>query len=54
MLPESNKENKINITAKKPKVNSYFLVLSGRFKTAKYITLCFLVLFLLLAVVLFR
>ncbi len=54
MLPESQKENKINISEKKPKVNMFFLVLSGRFKTAKYIALCVLVVFLLTMIVLFR
>ena len=54
MLPESNKGNRISITDKKPKVNTYYLVLAGRFKTAKYIMICVLVVFLLLAVVLFR
>lgn len=54
MLPDTQKENKISISEKKPKVNPYFLVLSGRFKTVKYITLCFLVVFLLTVVVLFR
>ncbi len=54
MLPETQKENRIEITEKKPKVNPYYLVLSGRFKTAKYITICVLVIFLLASVVLFR
>ncbi len=54
MLPESQKENRIDITEKKPKVNPYYLVLSGRFKTAKYVVLCVLVVFLLTMVVMFR
>ena len=54
MLPESQKENRINITEKKPMVNPYFMVISGRFKMAKYITLCVLVVFLLATIVLFR
>lgn len=54
MLPESQKQNKISITEKKPKVNSYYLVISDKFKIAKYVTLCILVAFLLTAVLLFR
>ncbi len=54
MLPETQKQNRIDISEKKPKVNPYYLVLSGRFKTAKYITLCLLVVFLLTMVVLCR
>jgi len=54
MLPDVKKEKRIDITEKKPNVNAYYLVLSGRFKTAKYITLCILVVFLLTMVILFR
>ena len=54
MLPESQKQNRIDISEKKPKVNQYYLVLSGRFKMAKYIALCILVIFLLTMVVLCR
>ena len=54
MLPETKKENKITVSEKKPKVNSYYLVLSGKFKTAKLVALCILVAFLLTVVVLFR
>ena len=54
MLPETRKENKITVTEKKPNVNPYYLVISGRFKAAKYVTLCVLVVFLLATVILFR
>ena len=54
MLPEKQNENRINITEKKPQVNPYFLVLSGKYKTAKLIALCCLVFFLLASIVLFR
>ena len=54
MLPEVKKENQISISEKKPKVNSYYMVLAGRFKVAKYVAICFLVAFLLTTVVLFR
>ena len=54
MLPDKHQENRISISEQKPKVNPYFLVLSGKFKTAKYITLCILVVFLLTVVILFR
>lgn len=54
MLPDSKKENRITISEKKPSVNPYYLVLSGRFKTAKYITVCVLVVFLLANIILFR
>ncbi|MBR6681754.1 MAG: hypothetical protein IKL40_02075, partial [Clostridia bacterium] len=52
--PESQKQNRIDISEKKPQVNNFYLVISGRFKTAKYITLCVLVIFLLTMVVLCR
>ncbi len=54
MLPESQNEKKINISEKKPQVNPYYLVLSGKFKTAKLIVLCCLVVFLLATILLFR
>ena len=54
MLPESQNENKINISENKPRVNPYYLVLSGRFKTAKLVVLCALVVFLLTTILLFR
>ena len=54
MLPESQKQNTINISEKKPQVNQFYLILSGRFKMAKYIALCILVIFLLMMVVLCR
>ncbi len=50
----SNKENKIETPERRTKVNSYYLVLSGRFKTAKYISVCLLVAFLLSIILLFR
>ncbi|MBQ4116661.1 MAG: hypothetical protein IJD37_04730, partial [Clostridia bacterium] len=50
----SKEDNKIDASEKKSKVNSYFLVLSGRFKTAKYISVCVLVVFLLSTILLFR
>lgn len=50
----SKEDNKIDAPEKKSKVNSYFLVLSGRFKTAKYISVCVLVVFLLSTILLFR
>ena len=54
MLPEIKNQNRIEITEKKPTINPYFIVISNRFKTAKYITACILVVYLLAAVVLFR
>ena len=54
MLPDSRRENRIDINDRRPKTNMYYLVLAGRFKTAKYITVFVLVLFLLTNVVLFR
>ncbi len=50
----SKEEKRIEVSEKKPKVNSYYLVLSGRFKAAKYISICVLVVFLLTTVLLFR
>ena len=54
MLPEKQNEKKISISEKKPGVNPYYLVLSGKFKTVKYILLCVLVVFLLAVIILFR
>lgn len=54
MLPETKKKNKIDISENKPKVNYYYLEVSRKFKTAKYIVLCLLVCFLLVTVLLFR
>ena len=54
MLPVRQKDNQIKLQDKKKNVNPYYLVMSGRFKTAKYVTLCILVVFLLTTVVLFR
>lgn len=54
MLPENQNENRITIGDKSPKVNRYYLALSGRFKIAKYVSVCFLVVFLLMTVILFR
>lgn len=50
----SKEENKIEAYEKRTKVNSYYLVLSGRFKAAKYISICLLVAFLLSTIILFR
>lgn len=50
----SKEENKIETSAKRTKVNSYYLVLSGRFKIAKYLSICLLVAFLLSTIILFR
>lgn len=50
----SKEENKIGTSEKRTKVNSYYLVLSGRFKLAKYVSICFLVVFLLSTILLFR
>ena len=50
----SKEENKIEASEKRSKVNSYYLVLSGRFKVAKYLSICLLVVFLLSTILIFR
>lgn len=54
MVPEVKNDNSISLAEKKPQTNSYFLVLSSRFRIAKYITICILVVFLLATTILFR
>lgn len=54
MSSVSKKENQNETLDKRPKVNPYYLVLSGRFKFAKYLSICFLVAFLLSIILLFR
>ena len=54
MLPDTQKQYRIEITEKKPAVNTYFIAVSNKFKAAKYITVCVMVVYLLAAVILFR
>ena len=54
MLPDTKNENKIKQTENKPQVNTFYLALAARFKTARLVAICVLVVFLLATVILFR